>query len=66
MTIWRGSCGVCNTLYQHPENSREKPNATFCPDCRERGMMAPGVVNWIQHIESKDPTCPNCGCDCKQ
>ncbi len=49
MATWRGNCGVCNTQYQYPEYPKERPNATFCPECRKTGMMAPGVVNWSKY-----------------
>lgn len=48
-TIWRGVCGVCHTLFEHPKMTADNPSpaGTFCPVCRdERRMIAPGIVHW--------------------
>ena len=47
---WVAMCGVCENWFEHPEHTIENPSphGTFCPVCREKKLMAPGVLNWIQ------------------
>jgi hypothetical protein len=40
-----GQCGVCATEYQ---SDIQYPAGCFCPVCRERKLIAPGVVNFVE------------------
>ena len=55
--MWRAQCGVCDAKWKVDKDESGRtltaepadnpgPHGTFCPDCRGRGMMAPGVLNW--------------------
>lgn len=46
---WTSFCGVCLADFViAAKDSVDNPSAsgTFCPDCRARGMKAPGVLHW--------------------
>ncbi len=49
---WVATCGVCEARFairaaDVPEGN-PYPHGSFCPDCRERRLMAPGVLNWFR------------------
>lgn len=52
---YKGTCGVCSFGWKMNAPSEPKPNATFCPNCRSTGMMAPGVINWRPKDGTQDP-----------
>lgn len=46
---WVASCGVCYGNFvllarTYPDNP--SASGTFCPDCRARKLIAPGVLHW--------------------
>lgn len=46
---WVARCGVCLSAFaiQNADcQDHPAPNGSFCPDCKARGLMAPGVLNW--------------------
>lgn len=44
---WRAKCGVCGSAWIAEMKDDADPCAmSFCPDCKSRGLMAPGVLNW--------------------
>lgn len=52
---WVADCGVCAASFvifskDSPENPG--PQGTFCPDCRDRKRIAPGVLNWRRRNQS--------------
>ena len=50
---WVAECGVdganfviaCDGSGQNPA-----PHGSFCPDCRARGLIAPGVLHWHRRV----------------
>jgi len=44
MCEWQARCHVCGTSWTCESDSN--PGASFCEDCRERQIVAPGVLNW--------------------
>jgi hypothetical protein len=56
---WVATCGVCNSDFS--VRASDSPNipsksGTFCPDCRARGLMAPGVLHWKLRHEDETST----------
>lgn len=46
-TTWRAVCGVDGSAWKVDGVAENPaPTGSFCPDCRERRMMAPGVLHW--------------------
>lgn len=46
---WVALCGVCESGFVVPKSDSTNcpaPNGSFCPDCRHRGLKAPGVLHW--------------------
>lgn len=45
---WRATCGVDGSRWiaEMKDDSKPPPGGSFCPDCQERKMVAPGVLNW--------------------
>lgn len=46
---WVADCGVCEANFVvSAEDSPEIPSqsGSFCPDCRNTRLIAPGVLNW--------------------
>jgi hypothetical protein len=46
---WVATCGVCDACFAvtaeaSPENP--SPSGSFCPDCQENRLKAPGVLHW--------------------
>jgi MinD superfamily P-loop ATPase len=53
---WVSECGVCNSPFairasDCDDNENPFPHGTFCPDCRARGLKAPGVLHWSKRRE---------------
>jgi hypothetical protein len=53
---WIAVCGLCDANFaiaakDSPDNPA--PHGIFCPDCRARRHIAPGVLNW-QKREDED------------
>lgn len=54
MKTWVGQCLVCETWFEWPDKQEEMPCSNdgkksygcFCSVCKERGLMAPGVVHF--------------------
>lgn len=54
---WVATCGVCEGNFavraaDVPENPA--PHGSFCPDCRAKKLMAPGVLYWQRRAERID------------
>lgn len=46
--MWRAICGVCSAGWKAgPMETNPAPNGSFCPDCQDKKMMAPGILNWF-------------------
>lgn len=46
---WTATCGVCIADFAVRKSDSENnpaPHGSFCPDCRQRGLIAPGVLHW--------------------
>ena len=46
---WVAECGVCSADFVvRASDSLEnpQPHGGFCPDCRARRLIAPGVLHW--------------------
>lgn len=44
---WVARCGVCNGEFVVPnQEDNPAPTGSFCPDCRNNKLKAPGVLNW--------------------
>ena len=53
MYKWYGKCAVCQTVYEHeteenipPFHKDGKSYGCFCPTCRDKKLMALGVVHF--------------------
>ncbi len=53
-TKWTGKCAICSNWFEHPKKGAENPSphGTFCPVCRERKMIAPGVVHFKPEVSA--------------
>jgi hypothetical protein len=54
---WVSTCMICDgdfavRLEESPENPSK--SGTFCPDCRARGRIAPGVLHWRPRHKADD------------
>jgi len=50
---WVATCGVCEGNFVIHEDGSDKnpyPHGSFCPDCRAKRLMAPGVLNWHRRL----------------
>lgn len=48
-TDWISQCGVCEENFlirDDAEPGNPYPHGSFCPDCKESGLIAPGVLHW--------------------
>lgn len=46
---WVATCGVCEGSFViEKADSADNPSlsGSFCPDCKERRLIAPGVLHW--------------------
>lgn len=46
---WVAVCGVCEGSFVVAKADNEAnpaPHGSFCPDCKERRLIAPGVLHW--------------------
>lgn len=46
---WIAECLICNGDFaiRHEDSpDNPSPSGTFCPDCKARGRIAPGVLHW--------------------
>lgn len=50
--IWRAKCGVCLEAWKVESVDNPAPHRSFCPDCRKRGLTAPGVLTWEKDATS--------------
>lgn len=46
MHEWEAKCHVCGSQWTCETSDDDNPGPTFCEECRERGLLAPGVLNW--------------------
>lgn len=54
-TTWRATCGVDGSHWMVKDAAENPaPTGSFCPDCRERKMTAPGVLHWKPDTAAKD------------
>lgn len=56
---WVAVCGLCEASFVVRAKDSEAnpgPHGTFCPDCRARKHIAPGVLNWRrrEHAQRKE------------
>ena len=45
---WEADCGVCGSTFGWPLDEQDDPpkHGVFCPQCRENGLSAPGVLHF--------------------
>jgi hypothetical protein len=48
---WRAQCGVCYSSWVGESEECPSESGTFCPNCRDKGLMAPGVLNWVSDAQ---------------
>lgn len=51
---WVAECGVCEGQFairaaDSPENPA--PTGSFCPDCKQSRLIAPGVLHWRRRLD---------------
>jgi hypothetical protein len=48
LKTWIAQCGVCLAYFESKIKSEDNPHpyGAFCPQCKERGLIAPGVLHF--------------------
>lgn len=55
------TCGVCGAGYEHLAMPSEASlrAGTFCPACKDRGRLAPGILHWEYHPDRSSAALPD-------
>lgn len=43
---WNARCGVCGMGWTVRQTPNPSPHGSFCPNCRNNKLSAPGVLHW--------------------